>query len=199
LQRVERNEIVSRSLDSEPSSGVVAVPSALHLAGADDGQAVTLEALMQRYERYVAGIAVRLLGRDDQDIDDVVQDVFWKAWRHLPSLTDMQAARGWLAVVTTRVVRRKRVRRRFRRFFHVDSPSEDVPAPGASAEEMATLTRVYAELDRLPIDDRLAWSLRYIEGEQLGTVAEACGCSLATAKRRIQAAQGALREVLADG
>ena len=89
---------------------------------------------MSRYDRYVAGIAVRLLGRDDQDIDDVVQDVFWIAWRRLSRITDMQAARGWLAVVTTRVVRRKLLRRRFRRLFHADEPHADVPAPGASAD-----------------------------------------------------------------
>jgi RNA polymerase sigma-70 factor (ECF subfamily) len=51
----------------------------------------------------------------------------------------------------------------------------------------------------MPIDDRLAWSLRHIEGHALAGVAEACGCSLATAKRRIDAAQGTLRAVLADG
>jgi RNA polymerase sigma-70 factor (ECF subfamily) len=159
---------------------------------------ITIDALVQRYERHVATIAARLLGRDDQDVDDVVQDVFWIAWRKIDSLTDMQRARGWLAVVTTRVVRRKLKRRRFRQLFHIDHPAAEVFAPGASPEELATLKRVYAVLEQLPIGERLAWSLWYLEGEQQATIAEACGCSVATVKRRIESAHR-LREVVGDG
>jgi RNA polymerase sigma-70 factor (ECF subfamily) len=159
---------------------------------------ITFDRLFLHYERYVAGIAVRLLGRDDADVDDVVQDVFWTASRKLACLHDMSSARSWLAVVTTRAVRRKLRRRAFRRLFHGDTPKVDPPAPGASPEQQAALRRAYEVLERLPIDVRLAWSLRHLEGEQLDTVAEACGCSLATVKRRIEAANVAMREVL-DG
>jgi RNA polymerase sigma-70 factor (ECF subfamily) len=159
---------------------------------------VTFDALFDRYARYVAGIAVRLLGRDDAEIDDIVQDVFWLASRRIDRLPDMTSARGWLAVVTTRTVRRKLQRRRFRRLFHGDQPVSDVPAIVASPEQRATLKRVYEVLETLPIDQRLAWSLRYIEGEQLECVAEMCGCSLATVKRRIDAAQTIIKEVVRE-
>ncbi len=181
--------------------GMVAVasPSASQYIGRyEDEAVVAFDPLFERYHRYVAGIAVRLMGRDDSDVDDVVQDVFWLASRRLSRITDMASAKGWLAVVTTRTVRRKLVRRRFRRLFHVDSPAPDVPAPGASPEEHATLRRVYEVLDSLPVDQRLAWSLRHLEGEQLEAVASACGCSLATAKRRIEAASVRIRKVLTD-
>ena len=164
----------------------------------DDGNAVAFDPLFERYHRYVAGIAVRLMGRDDSDVDDVVQDVFWLASRRLSRLTDMQSAKGWLAVVTTRTVRRKLLKRRFRRLFHVDSPPPEVPAPGASPEEHAALRRVYEVLETLPVDQQLAWSLRFLEGERLESVANACGCSLATAKRRVEAASVCIRKVLGD-
>ncbi len=164
----------------------------------DIRESVTFDALFGRYHCYVAGIAVRLMGRDDSDVDDVVQDVFWVASRRMSRLTDMASARGWLAVVTTRTVRRKLLRRRFRRLFYAEPNAGEVPAPGASPEERATLQRVYEVLETLPIDQRLAWSLRHLEGEQLDGVAEACGCSLATAKRRIEAAQTAIRQVFND-
>ena len=45
----------------------------------------------------------------------------------------------------------------------------------------------------------LAWSLRYMHEETVESVAELCGCSLATAKRRISAAQGRINEELSDG
>ena len=164
------------------------------------GEPVSFEAIFGRYSGYVAGLAARLLGSGDADVDDVVQDVFWLASRRITKIADLVQARGWLATVTTRVVRRKLVRRRFRALFHA-SPgprSIDVPAPGATAEEHAMLARLYEVLDRLPTDQRLAWSLRYLEGEPLDAVAVACGCSLSTAKRRVNAAKSVIDEVFRD-
>ncbi len=162
------------------------------------GEAVTFELLFSRYSGYVAGLASRLLGSGDSDLDDVVQDVFWLASRRIGKIRDLVQARGWLATVTTRVVRRKLLRRRFRALFHATSDSADVPARGASAEEHAMLTRLYEVLEGLPTDQRLAWSLRYLEGEPLDAVAAACGCSLATAKRRVAAAKNVIDEVFHD-
>jgi RNA polymerase sigma-70 factor (ECF subfamily) len=51
---------------------------------------------------------------------------------------------------------------------------------------------VYQVLDELPVEDRLAFSLHHIEGEKLEGVARLCGCSAATAKRRIARAQRAI-------
>jgi RNA polymerase sigma-70 factor (ECF subfamily) len=61
------------------------------------------------------------------------------------------------------------------------------------------LARIYRTLDEIAPDSRVAWILRYVEGERLEDVADACGCSLATAKRRIASAQELLMEVLRDG
>ena len=44
--------------------------------------------------------------------------------------------------------------------------------------------------------NRVAWTLNYVEGETLEEVARLCGCSLATAKRRIAAAQRFIEEKL---
>jgi len=110
----------------------------------------------------------------------------------------MIQARGWLATVTTRVVRRRLRRRHVRRLFHASPYRADVPAPGATAEQRALLARLYEILERMPTEQRLAWSLRYLEGEPLDAVAAACGCSLATAKRRVSAAKNVIDEVFGD-
>jgi RNA polymerase sigma-70 factor (ECF subfamily) len=70
-----------------------------------------------------------------------------------------------------------------------------VPAPGATAEQRALLVRLYKVLETLPTDQRLAWSLRYLEGEPLDAIAAVCGCSLATAKRRVSAAKKVIDDV----
>ena len=168
------------------------------LVDAAGGEAVTFDVLFRRYSGYVAGLAARLLGSGDADLDDVVQDVFWLASRRIAKIPDFVQARGWLATVTTRVVRRKLLRRRVRAFFHANPVAVDVPARGASAEEHAVLARLYQVLEGLPTEDRLAWSLRYLEGESLDAVAAACGCSLSTAKRRVSAAKAVIDEVFRD-
>ena len=54
------------------------------------------------------------------------------------------------------------------------------------------LRAVYVILDETAPEDRAAFTLRYLEGMELTEVAEACGCSLATVKRRVSRAQVAL-------
>jgi len=142
------------------------------------------------YSRYVAAIAVRLLGRDDE-VDDVVQDVFLRAHKGLAQLRDPQAVRGWLATVTVRVARRKLRWRKIGRVLGLTESGDydQLAAEGASAEDRAVLARLYAVLDQMPVEHRIAWALRHVEGQKLEEVAELTGCSLATAKRRIAAAQ----------
>ncbi|HXK16540.1 MAG TPA: sigma-70 family RNA polymerase sigma factor [Polyangiaceae bacterium] len=168
------------------------------ISAAAAGGPLSFELLFTKYSGYVARLAARLLGSGDAELDDVVQDVFWLASRRIAKIPDLIQARGWLATVTTRVVKRKLVRRRFRGLFHARPQSVDVPAPGASAEEHAILARLYEVLDELPTDQRLAWSLRYLEGEPLDAVAATCGCSLSTAKRRVNAAKDVIDEVFRD-
>jgi RNA polymerase sigma-70 factor (ECF subfamily) len=159
----------------------------------------SLELAFRKYSPYVAAVAMRLLGRDD-DVDDVVQDVFLSAVKGLSQLRDPDAIKGWLATVTVRVARRKLRTRRVRSFLGFDQvPSyEEVASPGASPEHKAMLARVYAALDGLPVEQRIAWVLRFVEGEQLEDVARLTSCSLATAKRRISAAHQEMERILSD-
>jgi RNA polymerase sigma-70 factor, ECF subfamily len=159
-----------------------------------------LEEVVRRYSGYVATVALRLLGRHDE-VDDVVQEVFLIALKGLEQLRDDGALRGWLATVTVRTARRRLRQRRWSRFVGFDDApdyAETLVAPGATAEELSTLARVYRLLDTLPVDERVAWALRHIHGDGLEAVAEACGCSLATVKRRIHAAQCAIDRLVVD-
>jgi RNA polymerase sigma-70 factor (ECF subfamily) len=153
-----------------------------------------LETLFRRYSRYVAAVALRLTGRDDE-IDDVVQEVFLAAWRGISRLRDPEAAKGWLATVTVRIVRRKLWRRRLGAMFGF-TDGADYQQLAAAPEDRAFVACVYQLLDAQPVGERLAWTLRHVEGEPLERVAELCGCSLATAKRRIAAVQKRLQTEL---
>jgi RNA polymerase sigma-70 factor (ECF subfamily) len=156
--------------------------------------------LFDRYSAYVARIGMRLLGRN-MDVDDLVQEVFFAAFKQRDQLRDPAAAKSWLSVVAVRAARRELRRRRVRQFIGLDTPTPpfELQDHGLSADKRSLLSRVYEVLDHMDVDDRLAWTLRHIEGEKLEQVAERCGCSLATAKRRIAAAHTRLQTELHGG
>jgi DNA-directed RNA polymerase specialized sigma24 family protein len=62
--------------------------------------------LFRRYASYVATIGIRLLGRDDE-LDDLVQEVFIEAYRGLHQLRSADAAKAWLARITVRRATRR--------------------------------------------------------------------------------------------
>jgi RNA polymerase sigma-70 factor (ECF subfamily) len=176
----------------------VARPKPLPPSGSRD----RLAELYAEYARFVAWFASRLLARPDE-VEDVVQEVFLIAARNLDDLRDPPKVRGWLKTVTLRragrLIRWKRVRARFG-IPRSKGPVEDyVVAPGASPEDRAMLRELLVALDDVPTHLRIAWSLRYLHDETVESVAQLTGCSLATAKRRIAAAQKRINEELSDG
>ena len=159
----------------------------------------TDEELFRRFSSHVARIGYRLLGRHDE-VDDLVQDVFLVAFKHRSQLRDPYAIKGWLSTITVRTARRRLRMRRIRHFVGMDSPQAlSLSQPGATPEDETLLNRVYALLDQVSVEQRLAWTLRYIEGERLEQVADRCGCSLATVKRRIAATHSFLQAELDHG
>ncbi len=160
---------------------------------------VRLSQLYREHSGFVARVAQRLLARDS-DVDDVVQDVFLELMKQFRSLAEQQNLRGWLTTVAVRVackrLRRRRLLSRFGLGGGVDY--ELLATSEASPEERAVLGRLYRTLDRLPVELRVAWSLRYIHGERLDAVAQHCDCSLATAKRRIARAAEVIEELNHD-
>ncbi len=158
--------------------------------------------LYAEYARFVAWFASRLLPRQDE-VEDVVQDVFLIAATNLDALTDPPQIRGWLKTVTLRragrLLRWKRVRSKFGGWLENGALEAVVAAPNATPEDRAALRELFAVLDAMPVNLRVAWSLRYMHEETVEIVAELAGCSLATAKRRIAAAQERINLELADG
>ena len=181
-----------RLCEALPDEGDEAAPAALDF-----------ETVFRGYGRYVAAVALRILGRDD-DIDDLVQEVFLSAIKGLGAVRDADALRGWLRTITVRKARDRLRHRRFWSFLGMglgigcDSARayDEIAAPGSSGEQRALLARVYRLLDELPVEQRLAWTLRHVEGEPLEEVARLCACSLATAKRRIASAHQAIERML---
>jgi RNA polymerase sigma-70 factor (ECF subfamily) len=165
---------------------------------------LTFEQTYRRYSRYVAATVLRLDPRVP-DLDDVVQDVFLAAAGGLRRLRDPGATKAWLATTAVRLVRRRLRLRRMWRWLglglaHDSRPPAPLIDAGSNPLDRLLLAAVYEVLDAMTVDDRLAFVLHCIDGETLDEVARICRCSLATAKRRVARAQGAIdRLVGADG
>lgn len=156
------------------------------------------EALYHRHVRGVARVVSRLLARS-VEAEDVVQDTFIEAFRDLDRLQDPSAFGRWLQRVAVHQVHRRFRRRRLLRALGLDRGEDDLSLveqadPGAGPDVLAELRELDRVLDRLSPERRVAWVLRYVEGQTLDEVAEICGRSLATIKRQIAAAQ---REIAA--
>ncbi len=156
-----------------------------------EGERARLGRLYDEYAKFVAWFASRILS-SPQEVEDTVQEVFMIAAKSLAQLQEPAQIRGWLKTVTVRHALRRLRWRRVRTGFgllHPDAIDETLISADANPEDRAALRHILEALEDMPPNLRLAWSLRYLHEETVETVAELCACSLATAKRRIAAAQ----------
>jgi RNA polymerase sigma-70 factor (ECF subfamily) len=154
------------------------------------GESTARAELFDRYASHAQRVLARLLGHD-AELADLLHEVFARALAQIDRLDDPAALKSWLtaiAVFTAREHIRRRMRSRWLRFF-ANENLPDLPVISADEEVRESLRRTYAVLDRLGVDDRIAFSLRFIEGLDLGEVAAACGVSLNTIKRRLARAE----------
>jgi len=149
--------------------------------------------LFKRYASYVATIGIRLLGRDDE-LDDLVQEVFIEAYRGYHQLRSPGAVKAWLARITVRRAVRRLRRRRLRSFFSLEALPADAKLAddGATPEHKAEIASTYRIVERIPVRQRVVWVLKHVEGETLDSIAEICRVSKATVQRRLRAAERAL-------
>jgi RNA polymerase sigma-70 factor, ECF subfamily len=165
--------------------------------GADAEPPIDLDAVARCYAPYIAAVALRILGNDDE-VDDVVQDALVEAHRGLGRLRDQGALKGWLARIAVRCARRRLRRRALRRWFGLgsDPDVELLAESGANPEHAAEVRSAYRLLERMPADERIVWVLRQVEGENLEQIADLCSCSLSTVQRRLRAARAYLEKAI---
>lgn len=179
--------------EAAPRAGVDAD---LLLAMARAGHPRTGAALFDGFEAVVNRLVWRVLGADEAH-DDVVHQVFVALLAGLRRVRDAAGLEGWVVVVTINTVRSEIRRRRLRRLWLRSEPGAidlaEAPEPRHEAREL--LRRTYAVLADLPANERIAFTLRCIDEQPLAEVAEACGCSLATIKRRLIAARSRFRRL----
>jgi RNA polymerase sigma-70 factor (ECF subfamily) len=152
------------------------------------------------YERYAARVLsyVRLLARDREVAEDVVQEVFLSVWRKSASYrADRGDVPGWLYTIT----RNKLVDLWRRKGGAVEDPDFDLGRleaadPGGDGRVVSiAVRRALATLKR---EQREALELAYFGGLTYEETAERLALPLGTLKSRIRAGLAVLRELLSE-
>jgi RNA polymerase sigma-70 factor, ECF subfamily len=178
------------------------MPDAQLVVHGMQGDNGALEVLYRRHVSFAIHLATRIEG-SDRDVEDIVHDSFLKAFERLRDLTDRAAFRSWLGAIVVHAVRSRLRRTRLMNVLGIGRASEPVDLDAiashdASPHARAQIAQIYALLRTLPTDERIAWTLRAVEGHDLETVARLTRCSLATVKRRIGRAQRFLDDHFVD-
>ena len=159
------------------------------IRGLRAGEPWAERALLHREAAHVDRMLTRILGFC-AELDDLAQEVFIRAFSRIADLREAESLRAWLGSIAV-FVAREAIRRKRRRRWLVFLPAEqrvEPPVGAASFEARSALRVFYEVIDGLPADERIAFTLRFVEGMELTEVAEACHVSLATIKRRLKRA-----------
>ena len=174
------------------------------IAGGDE---VALGALYDRRSGVVHALVLQLVG-DADDAEDVVEEVFWQAWRQAGRY---EASRGsvatWLVTIArSRALDRLRAMRRRREDRLPESDGEGVGQldvllgaygdTAHQAEHADVATMVASALSELPREQQEALDLAYFGGLSQSEIALRIGQPLGTVKTRTRLGLQKLREKL---
>jgi RNA polymerase sigma-70 factor (ECF subfamily) len=164
------------------------------------GEDQALGVLYDRWYPLVHGVVSRLVRQPD-DVEDVVEETFWQAWRQASRFDPARGAvQTWLLTIArSRALDRVRSLRRRREDPLQGDDGEPVIQqaaegdPGLDAEASERRSIVVAALNELPTEQREALELGYFGGLSQSEIAERTGQPLGTVKTRMRLAMQKLR------
>ncbi|CAL9482573.1 ECF RNA polymerase sigma-E factor [Nocardiopsis dassonvillei] len=172
------------------------VPEAVLVERAQDGDEVSFETLLRRYQDVVYRIALRIL-RDPGDARDAAQEALITAWRKLPELNDSTAFGPWLKRIAGR--RALNALRARTETEPIDEQGALDPRAGPETEALAGDLRgaLFQALAGLPPGQSTCWVLREMEGWGYEEIAEVVDATPTAVRGRIHRARAHLVKALA--
>lgn len=182
------------------------------IRAAQKGDRSAFDALVRRYDRSVLRLALHMLG-NEQDAQDVHQDAFIKAYRHLTNFRFECSFYTWLYRIVTNLCLDQLRRRKSRK----EDPSTVMDAAGEEMDLMANLqderatanparelerknmhAAIQDALDSLTPRERTVFELKHYQGLKLRTIGEMLSTTEETAKNTLFRATRKLRAKLVD-
>ena len=146
----------SRLADPNATIDASSTETAALVVAAREGDRVAFGRLYERYARFVHGVLLASAQRDD--VQDLVQDVFFRALRQLQTLREPAAFGGWIAAMA-----RNEARMHHRAAKPTEELSDQLPEPApAPATHALELEDVLRALRALPERYREPLTLRLV-------------------------------------
>lgn len=164
---------------------------------AAEGDPEAFSWLVQRYQRLVAGIAWRC-GVPQPEIEDVVSEIFFKAYRNLHRYRHDHAFSTWLyRLAANHVIDHGRRNRRRGVAVELTEDRLDVaPSAGSTLLDRERAKLVREALDALSPRYRNVMFLVYVEGLRIDETAAALSLPEGTVKSRLLRGREAMRRTL---
>jgi RNA polymerase sigma-70 factor, ECF subfamily len=179
---------------------------------AQKGDRTSFDALVRRYDQAVLRLALHMLG-NEQDAQDIHQEAFLKAYRHLGNFRFECSFYTWLYRIVTNLCLDQLRRRKSRRedpATIIDSQGDemDLLSNVSDTRSMANPAReldrkqmglcIAAALDKLTPRERTVFELKHYQGLKLRTIGEMLSTTEETAKNTLFRATRKLRASLAE-
>jgi RNA polymerase sigma-70 factor (ECF subfamily) len=167
-----------------------------------DGDKNAFNLLVLRYQHRVAGLVSRFI-QDAQEVEDVSQEAFIKAYRALPLFRGDSAFYTWLYRIAVNTAKNYLVSRNRR------PPASDVDINDAEVIEIGAVLRdiedpegnlatdklkqaINDAIEELPEDLKTAFTLREFSGMSYEDITEVMDCPVGTVRSRIFRAREAI-------
>ena len=179
---------------------------------AQAGDRSAFDALVRRYDRSVLRLALHMLGHE-QDAQDVHQEAFIKAYRHLANFRFECSFYTWLYRIVTNLCLDQLRRRKSRR----EDPSTTLDSSGEEMDLLANISddraasnparelerkqmsiAIRSALEALTPRERMVFELKHYQGLKLRTIGEMLSTTEETAKNTLFRATRKLRAALAE-
>jgi RNA polymerase sigma-70 factor (ECF subfamily) len=164
--------------------------------------ALRFEELIERHHDEIFAYLWKILGRNRHgdgalDVEDLVQEVFLRAYQAFATLRPNSQHRAWLYKIATNCAYTKFRRERL-------SAVQELPAELLSETESPSLSdgregKVRALVERLPAKQRICVTLRYLQDLDYPEIARIAGCSQESARANVSQAIRRLRLMLEKG
>ena len=162
------------------------------------GEESAFAELVARHKRRVFAAAGRF-ARDDHQLDDIAQEIFVRAFRHLGKFRGDAPFTHWLARITVSACYDfLRKERRVREQVSLDLVEFDLPDRGVEAAVAAGRARELLAwaMRQLSAEEQLVLTLAEIEERPMKEVAELTGWSESNVKVRAFRARQSLKKIL---
>lgn len=159
---------------------------------ANIGELDSFGELVRRHERAICGVVSRMLDNQD-DVDDVVQDVFVTAFRSLSSFRGSAAFSTWLYRIAVNTTIKQMRKARVRQAASIDDPeagfaerlAASVDCPQEEAERAERAGAVRDAIRDLSEKHKAVVVLHYYENLSCDEIARILGCSVGTVWSRL--------------